>query len=425
MYRLSVKGVSKLEGKLCVQGSKNAVLPILAASLLCRDECVIHNCPDLSDVNKSIEILKSLGCRVSFNNGTVTVNSKDADKYIIPCELVKSIRSSFIFMGALLGRFSNAHICLPGGCNIGLRPVDIHIDALKKLGCIISSDDNVNFYAEKIKDRADAVVLKFPSVGATENIMLYASTLKGITQIINAAREPEIVDLQRFLNKMGAKIKGAGTNVVTIEGVSSLRGGEYTIMADRIEQATLMSAVGATGGLLELEGCCNSTLASYKSFLEKMGVLVSQYGEHKSIIKSGGELLKYGGHVNICTMPYPGFPTDCQSLAMALLAMSKGTGIITENIFENRLLNAIELNKMGAKIKTDEKNAYIKGAGKLSGADVCACDLRSGASLVIAGLSAEGESTIYDAHYILRGYENLDYKLNSIGADIERKDNID
>ncbi len=425
MYRLSVKGVSKLEGKLRVQGSKNAVLPILAASLLCRDECVIHNCPDLSDVNKSIEILKSLGCRVSYSSGTVTVNSKDADKYIIPCELVKSIRSSFIFMGALLGAFSKAQICLPGGCNIGLRPVDLHIEAFKKLGCTINADDNINFCAEKVKDGAGAVVLKFPSVGATENIMLYACTLKGKTQIINAAREPEIVDLQRFLNKMGANVTGAGTGVITVEGVSHLRGGEFTVMADRIEQATLMSAVAATGGFAELEGCQNSACKSYSSFLENLGVVINRLGDKRCLIKSGGRLLPYGGHINICTMPYPGFATDCQSLAMVMLAMSQGTGIITENIFENRLHNAYELNKMGADIKTDDKNAYIKGVGKLNGEKVCACDLRSGASLVIAGLAATGETEISDAHYILRGYENLDIKLNSIGAQIERKDNSD
>ncbi len=425
MYKLSVKGAGRLEGKLKVQGSKNAVLPILAACLLCRGECIIHNCPCLSDVNKSLEILKSLGCSVSFSNGTVTVNSELADNYIIPCELVKSIRSSFIFMGAMLGTFNKAQICMPGGCNIGLRPVDLHIEAFKQLGCTVNAEDGINFYAEKTKNNPCAVVLKFPSVGATENIMLYASTLDGITQIINAAKEPEIIDLQRFLNRMGANISGAGTSVITIYGTKKLNGCEYTVMADRIEQATLMSAIGAVGGFLELDGCCNSYISSYREFLQNLGVVINCPTDKRCIIRANGKLMPYGGNINISTMPYPGFATDCQSIAMSMLAMSYGTGAIRETIFENRLQTADELIKMGADIKINGKTAYIKGTGMLYGANVSAHDLRCGASLVIAGLGADGETEIDNSFYILRGYENLDGKLNSIGAEIERDDNCD
>ena len=425
MYKLSVKGEGKLEGKLSVQGSKNAVLPILSACLLCRGECIIHNCPCLSDVYKCIEILKSLGCCVKFSNGTITVNSMYANSFIIPCDLVKSIRSSFIFMGALLGTFNKAQICLPGGCNIGLRPVDLHIDAFKKLGCTVDADDGINFYAEKIKNNPCAVVLKFPSVGATENIMLFASTLDGITQIINPAKEPEIIDLQRFLNKMGANITGAGTSVITIYGTKNLKGCEYTVMPDRIEQATLMSAVGSAGGFLELEGCCNLCIKSYIEFLQKLGVVINCPSDNKCIIRSKGSLMPYGGNINLTTMPYPGFATDCQSMAMSMLAMSKGTGIIRENIFENRFQTSDELIKMGADIKICENTAYINGKGKLNGNNVTAHDLRCGASLIVAGLGAEGETNIDKAFYILRGYENLDGKLNSIGALIERDDNCD
>lgn len=420
MSKISVSGVDRLEGRVRVQGSKNAVLPILAAALINEKECIIHNCPDLSDVKAVCNILKCIGCTVEFKNGTVTVNSAGANNYVVPCELMKCIRSSFVFMGALLARFKKAVMCLPGGCPIGARPVDMHIKALNCLGCMVEQTDENIFSAQCISAIGGVVNLDFPSVGATENIMMYACKGMGITQIHNAALEPEICDLANFLNSMGANIYGAGTKNITIYGVEKLESAEYTVMADRIEQSTLMSAVCMTGGKLELFDCCNSCLNIYTEFLKKLGCNITIYNEKKLKLVSDGKMLKDGACVKICTEPYPGFPTDCQSLAMTLVAASYGRSIIEENIFENRMNHAFELNKMGADIKLKGNCAFVNGVGKLCGCEVCARDLRSGAALVAAGLAATGRTIVNNAEYIYRGYECLENKLSYLGADAER-----
>ena len=420
MSVIKIRGGRPLSGSIGVQGAKNAVLPILAACVLNGGRSVIHNCPDLTDVRISLDILKHLGCDVSFSNGTVIVDSSEIISASVPDELMRSMRSSVIFAGALLARMGKAQISYPGGCNLGHRPIDLHLKAFKKLGIIIEEEHgNLNFYADNISPCQ--IFLEFPSVGATENIMLAACKANGTTTIINAAREPEIVDLQDFLNSMGAHISGAGTDVIEIEGTEKLHDCEHTVIADRIVAATYMAAVVVAGGRAEIKNVVPNHISAFIAVMRECGASISVCDD--SITITAPKYIRPVKMIN--TLPYPGFPTDAQSLIMTVMATAKGTSIIKENIFGGRFNHAGELARMGADISIADKIAVVRGVRNLSGCDVAAADLRSGASLAVAALCAQGETTISNVCYIDRGYENFEQTLSLLGADIERVDESD
>lgn len=417
MSKIIIDGGKRLEGEVFIQGSKNAVLPILAATVLNGGKNVIHNCPKLRDVKKTIEVLEGLGCHVVPLGNTIVVNSENITDCTINENLMRQMRSSIIFLGAIVARNGRAVVSMPGGCEIGTRPIDLHLKSLKRLGIeITESHGYIYCNAEKIKG-AD-IHLDFPSVGATENIMLASSMADGITTITNAAREPEILDLQNFLNRMGAKISGAGTDVIRIDGVKHLYGVDHTIMPDRIVAGTYLACAAATSGKISLKNVCPADMISTLNILKDMGVKLNVHGDE--ILASAPKKLK--SIPTIQTMPYPGFPTDIQSPFMTLCSIAKGTSIIKENIFENRFQNVEELVRMGANIKVDGRCAVIVGVERLSGANVVARELRGGASLVVAGLSAVGTTCIDNVEYIDRGYENIEKYLSSCGADIKRID---
>lgn len=418
MSRLIISGGNKLEGEIESQGSKNSVLPILAATILNGGKNVIYNCPELRDVRITMEVLESLGCSVKRVGKVLIVDSENISEFTIPDELMRQMRSSIIFLGAILARFGRAVVSLPGGCEIGNRPIDLHIKALKMLGVdITESHGYIDCKAEKT--HGENIHLDFPSVGATENIMLAACMAEGTTVITNAAREPEIVDLEFFLNRMGAKISGAGSDVIRIDGVKKLYAVEHTIIPDRIAGATYLLAGAITGGNIILRNTNPQHMGAIIHALKEMGCRI--YSEKNRIIltappgrlKSAGKLL---------TMPYPGFPTDIQSPFMALASISEGTGIFVENIFENRYQHVEELVRMGADIQVDGRVAVVCGVPHLSGATVVAKELRGGAALVLAGLSAEGITQIENIKYIDRGYEDIEKYLSVCGANIRREE---
>lgn len=409
-----VKGGKPLEGGVRIQGAKNSVLPILAASILCADKCEIFGCPDLSDVDTTIKILENTGCVVERINDTVIVDSSGAFNCEIPTELMRSLRSSIIFLGAITMRMGKARVSLPGGCLLGARPIDLHIKALKMLGIKVKEEGGC-IETDASEARCANVHLAFPSVGATENTILAAVRIKGETVITNAAREPEIVDLIEFLKSMGAKITGGGTGTVHIEGVPYLKPVGYRVMPDRIEAATFMCAAMATGGEIELENVKGQHMTAVTNELRDEGARIEFFGERGYIrapmrIKSANM---------IKTMPYPGFPTDAQSVFVPHLIKAHGTSVIVETIFENRFKIVNDLNRMGADIVTEGRTAVVRGPKKLRGAHVYAPDLRGGAALVIAALSAEGESIVEDDGHIVRGYEKIEDKLKKLGADIQ------
>ncbi len=415
MDYIKITGGKPLCGSICVQGSKNAVLPSLAATILNKGTTVLHNCPNLSDVKVTLEILKFLGCKIKRENDTVTVDASVITNNYIPNELMNKMRSSIIFMGAIIARTGEASMSFPGGCELGPRPIDLHLKALKTLGVEIEeSHGYINCRLKKMQNKS--VHLDFPSVGATENIMLFASLSNGKTTICNAAREPEIEDLQNFLNDMGAKISGAGSSNIEIEGVESFHDCEHTVISDRIAAATYLCGAAVSGGETELENVCPEHFCAVTSALAECGAKIKT-GEDKIYIKAPEVINKID---IIRTMPYPGFPTDAQSVMMSVLAYANGTSIIKENIFEQRFKTAGELAKMGADISVDGKVAVIKGVKSLTGASVYACDLRSGAALVVASLAANGESRVYNTHFIDRGYQSLAEDFKNLGADIER-----
>ncbi len=407
-----IEGGKRLNGEIDISGSKNASLPIMAASILNKGITKLYNVPDIHDTKMMIEILKSLGCKVKKNKNKVVIDSKNITKYEIPENLMHQMRSSVIFAGAILGRYKKAIFSYPGGCDIGARPIDLHLKGFEKLGV------NVNQNYGKIECSLDRftpneVNLDFPSVGATENIMLLATLGNGITTIVNAAMEPEIEDLALFLNKMGANIKGAGTNIIKIIGVRKLNDVSYNIMPDRIETGTFLCATAITGGETILKKVNNSHINPIIEKLRESGCII-EINNNELYIKAPKRLKA----IDVKTMPYPGFPTDMQSIIGATLCVANGTSIITENIFENRFKYINELQKMGAKIKTEGRTAVIKGCRKIYGAQVNATDLRGGASLIIAGLIAKGITKINNIDYILRGYERIDRKLQILGAKI-------
>ena len=408
-----IEGGKKLEGTVKISGSKNASLPILAATILSEKTNKLYNVPQIKDTKTTLEILKLLGCKIKQNSGKIEINSKHITKTEIPEHLMREMRSTVIMAGALLGRFKEVTFSYPGGCDIGSRPIDLHINAFKKLGVEITEE------AGFIKCKANKIIgtnidLDFPSVGATENIILATVLSTGTTTINNAAMEPEIIDMVQFLKKMGAKIQGEWTNQIIIDGVEKLSGVSYNIMPDRIEAGTILCAVAATGGNVTLDNVMPEHLTAVINKLEETGCKIEI--NNKKITLNAPKKLK---SIDIKTMTYPGFPTDLQQIFATMLVKASGTSIIVENIFESRYKYISELRKMGAKITVEGKTAIIKGARKINATTVVCTDLRGGAALVIAGLMAKGKSRVENIGYIQRGYENLENKLGSLGAKIK------
>lgn len=410
-----IEGGRRLEGEVDVSGSKNASLPIIAASILNKKITKLYNVPNIHDTQITLKILEILGCKIYRKNGKIIIDSSNMEEHKIPDDLMRQMRSSVVLAGAIIGRFKKATFSYPGGCDIGSRPIDLHLKGLRKLGIDIEEEAGyINCKANQII--GNEIHLDFPSVGATENIIMASVLAEGKTIITNAAMEPEIVDLQSFLNKMGAKIEGAGTNVIKIVGVNNLKDVSYNIMPDRIEAGTLLCATAITGGKIKLNKIIPEHIGPVISKLEECGCKINV--EKNSVELEAPKRLKA---VDIKTMPYPGFPTDMQSIFTGMLTTAKGTSMIVENIFENRYKYTNELKRLGAKITIEGKVAIVKGTKKLVGTTVEATDLRGGATLVLAGLVAKGKTTVNNVEHILRGYEALDKKLNKIGAKIIKK----
>lgn len=411
-----IEGGKRLEGEVSVSGSKNASLPILAATILNKGTTKLYNVPEIRDTRITQEILKYIGCKVKKHNGKIEVNSKNITRKEIPEDLMHQMRSTVILAGAILGRFGEVTFSYPGGCDIGARPIDLHLKSFEKLG--INITENAGFIICKCDKIIGANIdLDFPSVGATENIILASVYAEGETNITNAAMEPEIEDLANCLNKMGAKIEGAGTSNVKIIGVKNLKDISYNVMPDRIEAGSLLCMVAGTGGKIKLNNVIVDNIVPVINKLEECGCKIKR--DSNTIYLEAPKKLKA---VDIKTMPYPGFPTDMQSVFASVLITAKGTSVIIENIFENRYKYMAELKKMGAKITIEGKTAIVKGIRKLSGARVISTDLRGGAALVTAALIAKGKTEVTDIEYILRGYEGLDKKLRKLGANITLKE---
>lgn len=417
MAQYIIEGGKSLSGSVRVQGAKNSALPILAATVAVGVPCVIHNCPDLSDIGSTLKILRSLGCEVHRSIGTVSVDSSCIISNSIEDALMREMRSSIIFLGALVSSTGEAVMTAPGGCDIGLRPIDLHLTAMRKLGIKVTErHGQIRCTCKRV--RGNKITLSFPSVGATENIILASVRASGVTTIINAAREPEIVDLAMFLNSCGARISGAGESTVVIEGVERLRSVQYAIMPDRIVACTYMSAAAVTGSSVIIEDVIPSHLAPVFSSFEQTGCRIEVSGNKLRITPPK----RLCAPETIRTMPYPGFPTDCQAIMMSVATVADGVTLINENIFENRFKHVSELNRMGADIRVYDKVAVVRGVDRLQGACVNATDLRAGAALVVAGLCAEGVTTVNSIHYIDRGYDSLAENLTSLGASIRRND---
>ncbi|WP_102264567.1 UDP-N-acetylglucosamine 1-carboxyvinyltransferase [Mesobacillus jeotgali] len=416
MEKIIVRGGQRLSGSVKVEGAKNAVLPVIAATLLASDgKSVIRDVPTLSDVYTINEVLRSLNAVVEFENNTITVDASRELKIEAPFEYVRKMRASVLVMGSLLARNGRARVALPGGCAIGSRPIDQHLKGFEAMGATVKVGNGF-IEAEAVNGLHGAkIYLDFPSVGATENIMMAAVLAKGTTVIENVAKEPEIVDLANFLNKMGAKVKGAGTGTIKIEGVEVLFGADHNIIPDRIEAGTFMVASAITGGNVLVKGAVPEHLSSLVAKMEEMGVTIIEEEEGLRVI--GPEKLKA---VDIKTMPHPGFPTDMQSQMMALLLRAQGTSMITETVFENRFMHVEEFRRMNANIKIDGRSVIMNGPSNLQGAEVAATDLRAAASLILTGLVADGMTRVTELYHLDRGYVNFHQKLAALGADIER-----
>lgn len=416
MEKIIVRGGKKLNGTVKVEGAKNAVLPVIAASLLASDgESIIRDVPALSDVFTINEVLRNLNADVRFENNTVFIDASRELNDEAPFEYVRKMRASVLVMGSLLARTGRARVALPGGCAIGTRPIDQHLKGFEAMGAVVKVGNGFIDAEVKGKLRGAKIYLDFPSVGATENIMMAATLAEGTTTIENCAKEPEIVDLANYLNKMGAKVKGAGTGTIKIEGVDRLSGADHSIIPDRIEAGTFMTAAAITGGNVLVKGAVPEHLTSLIAKLEEMGVTIIDEKEGLRVI--GPEKLK---PVDIKTMPHPGFPTDMQSQMMALLLCAEGTSMITETVFENRFMHIEEFRRMNADIKIEGRSVIINGPTKLQGAEVSATDLRAAAALIIAGLVADGYTRVTELKHLDRGYVGFHEKLASLGADIER-----
>ena len=414
MQILSVTGGAPLYGAVPIHGAKNSVLPILAAAVLCRSPCVLHNCPQIEDVDTALEILKCLGCRSERRGGSLFVDASGMDGCEIPVELAGKMRSSIVFLGPVLARRGKARLALPGGCPLGARPIDLHLMALRAMGAEVEMEGG--HVCAKAQTLAPAkIALPFPSVGATENAMLAATGCTGCTEIWNAAREPEIVDLAGFLRSAGAEISGAGGGHITVCGGTPLHGTTYTVLPDRIETATYLCAAAACGGDVTLRQASAETCRPLIALLRESGCTIEERHDVLRISCAG----RLKAPERVTTGPYPGFPTDAQAPLMAALLRAEGRTEFVETIFENRLRHAEQLRKMGADIRVDGRKAVVTGVERLNGAELLAEDLRGGAALVIAALSAEGKSSVSGVKHIKRGYDRLEENLKSLGADIK------
>lgn len=414
MARLIVSKSDRLVGEVMVSGAKNAVLPIIAATLLVEGKSVIKGVPNLSDVNVMCDLLRYLGAVVEFEKDTLTIDAKNITKNEAPYELVGKMRASFLVLGPLIARFKRATVSMPGGCPIGTRPIDLHLKGFKMLNTKVEIEHGcIDAYTTDLM--ANHIYLDFPSVGATENIIMAASLADGITVIENAAEEPEIVDLANFINEMGGKVRGAGTNTIRITGVKKLNEVEHTVIPDRIEAGTYMVAAAVTRGDIIVRNVINDHLRPVIAKLIEVGCKINEEGDFVRVV--GPDIIKA---TDIKTMPHPGFPTDMQSLFMTLLSVSDASSLVTETVFENRFMNVNELKRMGADIKIEGKSALVTGVKELQGTSVKATDLRAGASLILAGLIANGESEISDIHHIDRGYVDIENKIRALGGKIRR-----
>ena len=418
--KIIVTGGRKLSGEVRISGAKNSVLPIIVATLLAEGRCVLDDVPRLADVQIIKDVLESLGADITFTDNTMEVDGAPVNKVQAPIEYIKKMRASVLIMGPLLARFGRAVLSLPGGCAIGARPMDLHLKGLAVLGASIQiRDDEVVAEVPGGRLKGDRIFLRVPSVGATENLMMAASLAEGVTVIENAAEEPEIVDLANFLNAMGADVRGAGTGVIRITGVEHLHGANHTIIPDRIEAGSYLLAGAITGSTVRVTNCIADHLRPVLDKIVESGATVEVDEVANTVTVHGAEKIR---PVDVKTLPYPGFPTDMQSQFMAYMTVAEGTCQFTETIFENRFMHVDELRKMGANIQAEGRNAFITGVPKLHGAAVRATDLRAGAALIIAGLAAEGETTVSDLYHLDRGYEDLIGKFQSLGADIRRID---
>lgn len=417
MEKIIVEGNNRLQGELSVHGAKNSALPILAASLVCGDVSVIHNCPNLSDVEVAIEILEYLGCKVRREGSTIIVDSSQVSCCNVPHEMMRRMRSSIIFLGAILSRCHQTIISYPGGCELGPRPIDLHLEGLRQLGVSIEETGGDLICNARQPLQGTFLSLSFPSVGATENLMIAACLAKGTTVISNAAQEPEIVDLAGYLNKCGAKICRAGEGTIYIEGVDKLHGCEYTVIPDRIETATFLMAAAATRGDVFLKDVNPTHVHALIPILKESGCTVLS-GENSIYLRNDDRLSAVRA---VRTMPYPGFPTDMQAPLMAALSCAEGSTVFVENIFENRFKHVEQLRRMGAKISVEGKVAIVEGVEKLHGAKVECTDLRGGASLLVAALMAQGNSEISEIQHVDRGYEQIEESLRQLGAKVRRE----
>lgn len=416
MDQLIVCGGNPLSGEVTISGAKNAALPILAASLLASKPVILSNIPQLNDVSTMFELLRGMGAHFEINE-QVTLDATDIHNFNAPYELVRTMRASILVLGPLLARFGEAVISLPGGCAIGSRPVDLHIEGMRALGAEIFVKGGYIYAKAKLPLQGTTINLSCITVTGTENIMMAATLAKGTTIIKNAAKEPEIIDLANFLNEIGAKISGAGTSTIVIEGVTSLQGGTHRIMPDRIEAGTFLAAAALTRGKITLRDITPHLMDSILQEFHKTGATIECQADSIHLDMQG----RRPKAVNICTAPYPAFPTDMQAQFLALNTLAEGTATVTETIFENRFMHVQELMRMGAKIQLKGNTAICTGLPSLQGAPVMATDLRASASLVLAGLMAEGETTINRSYHIDRGYECIEEKLAQLGAKIYRR----
>lgn len=416
MEKLVINGGNKLFGEVRISGAKNSALPILSAVLLAEGEYLLRNVPQLRDISTMFKVLDSLGVTAKqIDNDVTVINTENPELFTADYELVRTMRASVLVLGPLLAKRSAAKVSLPGGCAIGERPVDLHIKALAQMGAEIEVEHGyINAQCKKLKGAE--IVFDIVTVTGTENIMMAACLADGKTVIKNAAQEPEVVDLARFLKKMGAEIKGEGTKTIEITGVKSLNPANYTVMPDRIEAGTFLAAVAAAGGNITIK---DSPVWAMNSVIEKFKEIGLDMDITDNTIVARMEQKPKA--VDITTLPYPGFPTDMQAQFMAVMALSEGLSVITENIFENRFMHVAELKRMGADIKLKDRSAIVKGGNKLTGAHVMASDLRASASLVVAALAADGESQVHRIYHLDRGYEKFDEKLKFLGADIKRE----
>ncbi len=411
---IQIRGGRRLKGEVTVEGAKNAALPILLSALLTAERCTFRNVPHVVDVRTTLRLLADLGARVEEEGGVIAIQAERLARLEAQYELVKTMRASFLSLGPLLARYGRARVSTPGGCAIGSRPVNLHLDGLQKMGARVRIVHGyVEAEAEQLKGAR--IGLDFPSVGATEHLMMVAALADGTTTIEQAAREPEVVDLARALNAMGGRITGAGEDVITIEGVAALHSIDFTVIPDRIEAGTFMMAAAITGGDVYVRGARADQLQAVALKLREAGVDIKEDSEGLRIT-SNGRLRS----VDVKTMPYPGFPTDLQAQMMAVLSLADGRSVISETIFENRFMHVLELNRMGADVKVEGNSAFVRGVATLSGAPVMATDLRASVCLVLAGLAADGITEVSRVYHLDRGYVRIEEKLSALGADIRR-----